>query len=87
MPNFLNFKLLNMDTTNEEPLGKVTAAPEAAAPEASSENEEDEDHVIASEADFQGNELSEMGSWIVRTLHQSQPGAEITLGSVKVGRR
>ena len=56
-----------------------------AAEPASEEFEEDEnDQVIVSEEDLQGADLSEMGSWILQTLQQQQPDAEITLGSVQV---
>jgi hypothetical protein len=68
-----------MEARQEE---TVTAEP--TAEELVDQEDDENDQVLVSEEDLQGADLSEMGTWILQTLQQQQPDAEITLGSVQV---
>lgn len=48
----------------------------------SDDADQDDDHIVR---DDSAEQLGEVGSWIVKALHNIEPSAEITLGSVKVG--
>jgi hypothetical protein len=65
-----------MEAQREEPVADEPTTEEL--------NDQENDQVIVNEEDLQGADLSEMGSWILKTLQQQQPDAEITLGSVQV---
>jgi hypothetical protein len=68
-----------MEAQVEEPVAVYPASEELVDHE-----HEESDQVIVNEEDLEGADLSEMGSWILQTLQQQQPDAEITLGSVQV---
>jgi len=63
---------------------KGSVAAEPVAEELVDQENDENDQVLVNEEHLQGAELSEMGAWILQTLQQQQPDAEITLGSVKV---
>jgi hypothetical protein len=63
---------------------KECVAAEPVAKELVDQENDENDQVLVNEEDLQGADLSEMGAWILQTLQQQQPDAEITLGSVQV---
>lgn len=61
-----------------------SVAAEPVAEELVDQENDEMDQVLVNGEDLQGADLSEMGAWVLQTLQEQQPDAEITLGSVQV---
>ena len=66
----------------DEPQPEAAEPQPAPSPRAEQSNEEDD--AIATEEQLSSQGLGDVGTWIVKTLQECQPDAEITMGSVKV---
>ncbi|KAG7670508.1 hypothetical protein Ndes2526B_g00267 [Nannochloris sp. 'desiccata'] len=60
-----------------------SVAAEPVAEELVDQENDEMDQVLVNGEDLQGADLSEMGAWVLQTLQEQQPDAEITLGSVQ----